>query len=389
MADLTQFVSGPYCSLLLADLGADVVKVESPRLGDPYRAQGPEFFNGLGSQFVALNCGKRSLAVDFKDARGLDVVRRLIATSDVLVENSRPGALARAGLAYSQLHQTFPALIYGSVSAYGARGPRAAEGGFDLVLQAESGLMDLTGEPDGHATRVGAPVLDILAGALCATGILAAYIERGRTGTGGLVETSLLQAAMAAMSTLAAGYLASNVPPLRSGNHSSLFAPYGVFHAADGDMILAGAGKEELWRRLCAELGLDHLADDERFSSNRARIKHRDELAHEIDRALSRRKRGEWAERLRSNGVPGTPINTLAEALAEPQTQALGLLEQLPHPEGGDVRVVSSALAVSGEPLGHAGGPPRLGGHTRELMLELGYSDTELASLAADHVVSI
>jgi crotonobetainyl-CoA:carnitine CoA-transferase CaiB-like acyl-CoA transferase len=389
VVDFTQFVSGPFCSLFLADLGADVVKVEPPGKGDPYRDLGPEFFDTLGSQFVALNCGKRSLAVDFKVPRGLAVVRQLIAASDILVENSRPGALARAGLGYAQLHDEFPRLIYGSVSAYGATGPRANDGGFDLVLQAETGLMDLTGDPDGPPTRVGAPVLDILAGAICAAGILAAYIERERTGQGHLVETSLLQAALTAMSTLAAGYLAGGSAPRRSGNHSPLFAPYGAFQAADGAMILAGAGNDDLWRRLCEQLGLARLVDDQRFATNPSRVENRAALAAEIEAALASKTRGEWNERLRSSGVPGAPINSLAEALAEPQTEALGLIDRLPHPESGTVEVVSPALVLSGQPLGHAGGPARLGAHTRELLMQFGYSDAEIATLAQDHVVRL
>ena len=290
--DLTRFVAGSQATMLLAAMGADVVKVEVPP-GDPYRWQGTGFINGPGNGesvlFMALNSGKRSVAVDFRKPAGREVMERLLATSDMLVENSRPGSLARHGLDWESVHERFPALIYGSISGYGDVGPEAAKGGFDLILQAESGVMSVTGTPGSGPVKGGAPVLDVGAGLSCALGMLGACIERQRTGVGRLVSSSLLEFALASLGTLAADVLVSGAVPGLLGTHSPMFAPYGGFRTADGWMVLAGAGSEEMWLRACYVLGLSDLAADERFADNASRVAHRDELTVEIEAVLTTR----------------------------------------------------------------------------------------------------
>ncbi len=273
--DLTRFVAGSHATMLLAAMGADVVKIEVPP-GDPYRWQGTERVNGESVLFMTLNSGKRSVAIDFRKPAGREVIERLLATSDMLVENSRPGTLAHHGLDWESVHARFPALIYGSISGYGDVGPEAAKGGFDLILQAESGVMSVTGTPESGPVKVGAPVLDVGAGLTCALGMLGACIERQRTGVGRLVSSSLLEFALASLGTLAASVMVSGAVPGLLGTHSPTFAPYGGFRTADGWVVLAGAGSEEMWVRACRALGIEDLLADKRFADNASRVAHRD-----------------------------------------------------------------------------------------------------------------
>jgi len=268
--DLTRFVSGSQATALLATLGADVIKVEAPP-GDPYRRGSPGAGRGETELFLSLNSGKRSLGVDFRTLAGREVVERLLATSDFLVENSRPGSLAKYGLDWEAVHDRFPQVIYGSISAYGDTGPEAERGGYDLIVQADSGLMSVTGSEGAGPVKVGAPVLDVGAGISCVMGLLAAHIERSRSGVGTLVSSSLLEFALTCLGTLASAYLAGGPLPGLIGSHSPTFAPYGCFRTADGWLALAGAGSEQMWARACAVLGLEALVADDRFADNELR----------------------------------------------------------------------------------------------------------------------
>ena len=382
--DLTRFVAGSQATMLLAAMGADVVKVEVPP-GDPYRWQGTGFINGPGNGesvlFMALNSGKRSVAVDFRKPAGREVMERLLATSDMLVENSRPGSLARHGLDWESVHERFPALIYGSISGYGDVGPEAAKGGFDLILQAESGVMSVTGTPGSGPVKVGAPVLDVGAGLSCALGMLGACIERQRTGVGRLVSSSLLEFALASLGTLAADVLVSGAVPGLLGTHSPMFAPYGGFRTADGWMVLAGAGSEERWLRACYVLGLSDLAADERFADNASRVAHRDELTVEIEAVLTTRPAAHWLARFEAVGVPAAQVQDLSQVLHRPQVGALGAVQELGHATAGAYRVISPPLRVDKAALGYPSPAPALGADTRAVLTAAGLAPGEIDRL--------
>jgi crotonobetainyl-CoA:carnitine CoA-transferase CaiB-like acyl-CoA transferase len=385
VADLTRFVSGAHATLLLAALGAEVVKVEIPP-GDPYRRQGTVRVNGESALFLSLNTGKRSLALDFRRQAGREALDRVLASADMLVENSRPGSLAPHGLDWESVHARHPRLIYGSISGYGDVGPDAARGGFDLILQAESGVMSVTGTPSSGPVKVGAPMLDVGAGLACALGLVAACVERERTGTGRLVSSSLLEYALASLGTVAAGVLAAGPVPGRLGTHSPTFAPYGGFRTADGWLVLAGAGSEDLWRRACRALGLDSLVTDPRFADNAARVAHRDELTGELEQVLTARPTRHWLEVFEAAGVPAAEVADLSQVLSRPQLAALGSVQELSHPAAGSYRLVSPPLRLDRAALGYPAPAPALGADTRALLSGAGLRPAEIDRLVADGV---
>jgi crotonobetainyl-CoA:carnitine CoA-transferase CaiB-like acyl-CoA transferase len=380
--DLTRFVSGSHATALLAAMGADVVKIEVPP-GDPYRRQGTERVGGESALFLSLNSGKRSVALDFRTPPGRAALERLLPSADVLVENARPGSLAAHGLDWESLHARYPALVYGSISGYGDVGPDAAKGGFDLILQAESGVMSVTGSLDSGPVKVGVPVLDIGAGLACAFGLLGALIERQRTGTGRLVSTSLLEFALTGLGTLAADVMVSGTVPGLLGTHSPTFAPYGGFRTGDGWIVLAGAGSEELWARACGALGRKDLLDDPRFADNTSRVAHRDELTAEFETVLATRPTAHWLDRLAAAGVPAAEVRHLPEVLASPQVEALGSVQRLAHPTAGDYRLVGPPLRVDRGTLGYPRPAPLLGSDTRAVLAEAGVAEADIDDLVA------
>jgi crotonobetainyl-CoA:carnitine CoA-transferase CaiB-like acyl-CoA transferase len=384
--DLTRFVAGSQATALLATLGADVVKVEVPP-GDPYRRANGDRTGAESPLFLSLNSGKRSLGVDFRTAEGREVVERLLAVSDFLVENSRPGSLAKHGLEWESVHDRFPELIYGSVSAYGDTGPEAERGGYDLIVQADSGLMSVTGTEDAGPVKVGAPVVDVGAGLSCVIGLLAAHIERSRTGVGSLVSSSLLEFALTSLGTIASGYLAGGPLPGLLGSHSPNFAPYGCFRTADGWLAIAGAGSEQMWARACAVLGLDALITDSRFIDNERRVAHRDELTAIIEAVLGGESSSHWLDRLGAAGVPAAEVEGIDRVLARPQVAALGALQTLSEPSGKDYRVVGAPMRIDHEVLRYPRGAPALGADTVEVLGELGYCADDVARLAESGIV--
>jgi crotonobetainyl-CoA:carnitine CoA-transferase CaiB-like acyl-CoA transferase len=383
--DLTRFVSGSQATMLLAAMGADVIKIEVPP-GDPYRWQGTERVGGESALFLALNAGKRSVAVDFRTPAGRQALEPVLASADMLVENSRPGSLARHGLDWESVHARYPRLVYGSISGYGDVGPDAGRGGFDLILQAESGLMSVTGTEESGPVKVGAPVLDVGAGLSCVLGMLAACIERQRTGIGRLVSSSLLEFALATLGTVAASVMISGEVPGLLGTHSPTFAPYGGFRTADGWLVLAGAGSEEMWARACRALGLQALLDDERFADNARRVAHRDQLTAEIEAVLTTRPTAHWLVSLAEAGVPAAEVADLAQALDRPQAKALGAVQELGHPSAGAYRLVGPPLRVDQAALGYPAPAPRLGSDTRAVLGEAGLSQADIDGLARDGV---
>ncbi len=385
--DLTRFVSGSYATMMLGMLGAEVIKVESLD-GDPYRSQGTVRTHDQSVLFLSLNSAKRSIAVDFKTARGRDVLERLLATSDFFVENSRPGALTDYGLDYDAVHARHPGLVYGSISGYGDVGPDASRGGFDLVLQAESGLMSVTGTEQSGPVKVGAPVLDIGAGLCCVVGLLAAHAERLRTGQGRLVNTSLFEFALASLSTVAADYLVTGAVPGLLGTHSPTFAPYGNFKTADGWLVFAGAGSEEIWVRACGVFERADLVTDERFATNAQRVAHRDELTAEIESVLATNSTQHWLDGLSAAGVPASRVRDVGEALSGEQASALGIVQEFTSPDFGDYRAVASPIRFEHRPLRAGGASPLLGADTASVLAELGYDEATIAELSAEGVVA-
>lgn len=385
--DLTRFVAGSQATATLAALGAEVIKIEVPPSGDPYRVQGTERIGGQSALFMSLNSGKRSVALDIRSPLASDAIERLLASSDFLVENSRPGGLSGHRLDWESVHARHPSLVYGSISGYGDVGPDASRGGFDLTLQAESGVMSVTGSPDSGPVKVGAPVLDVGAGLSCALGLLAAHIERLRTGQGRHVCSSLLEFALAGLGTLAASYFVSGEVPGLLGTHSPTFAPYGGFRTSDGWIVLAGAGSEDLWVRCCRVLGVEDLVFDPRFVDNVSRVRHRDELTERFEQVLAGRTSDEWMRALEAEGVPAAQVLDVAQVFDGPQPEALGSVQELTHPEAGSYRVLGVPIRMDAESLPYPCPSPSLGADTREILTGVGLSDRDVDDLVVAGVV--
>ena len=382
--DLTRFVAGSYTTALLAAFGAEVLKLEVPPDGDPYRVQGTERLGDQSVLFLSLNSGKRSVALDFRSPAATGALERLLGSSHFLVENGRPGSLARHGLDWEQVHARWPSIVYGSISGYGDVGPDAARGGFDLILQAESGVMSVTGSEASGPVKVGAPVLDVGAGLSCAVGLLAAHAERERTGIGAHVSSSLLEFALSSLGTLAAATFASGQVPGLLGTHSPTFAPYGGFRTRDGWIVLAGAGSEEMWTRCCTVLGAEALLEDPRFADNASRVYHRDGLTVELEAILQERPSSDWLELLEEGGVPAAVVEDIGHVFSSAQTNALGTVQRLHHASAGDYRVVGPPVRLDHEVLTYQQPAPALGADTRAVLSQIGMSEIAIDALVAE-----
>lgn len=359
--DVTQYVAGPYCTQVLADLGAEVLKVERPEGGDVYRRQGPVFREGESASFLTLNRGKRSLALDLREPGDRARLEPLLAQADVFVENLRPGALARFGLDYASVSQRHPHLVYASISAFGQTGPLAQHGGYDTTIQAFSGLLAMTGHPGGPPAKIPVAALDFGSALYAVVGILAALEARRRTGVGQWVQTSLLECALAWESMHIVTYLLGGEEPQPAGTRSPFFAPYEAYRTADGYLVIVGTGGEDAWGRLCRTLGLERLLDDERFASNAARVAHADELREELERVLATRTTAEWQRALEEAGVACAPVQTLREVLASEQVRALEAIVALDHPRAGSIPAVRLPLTLSRARTTAQTPPPPLG----------------------------
>jgi crotonobetainyl-CoA:carnitine CoA-transferase CaiB-like acyl-CoA transferase len=380
--DLTHALAGPFCTMLLADLGADVLKVEPPGEGDHSRRWGPPFVNGESTYFMSVNRNKRSVALDLKNDASLQAAIDLALASDVLVENFRPGTAARLGLGWDVLHERRPELVYASISGFGQGRPTLA--GYDQIAQGTSGLMSITGEPQGQPTKVGVPVGDLVAGMFAAHAIMAALIERSRTGVGRYVDVALNDGLLALLTYQAGRYFATGEPPGREGNHHPTVAPYGTFATRDGHLNLA-VGSDEQYRRFCEALQAPELAGDPRFATNAERQAARAELAVEIERRLTRRTTGEWLARMEAAGIPAGPILDLARAFADPVAVEREMRVDLDHPVAGRIGQVGAPWKLDGfsSPIRLA--PPLLGQHTSDVLTEvLGYSPEQIAALRPD-----
>lgn len=377
--DLTQALAGPYCTLILGDLGADVIKIESPEAGDQARGWGPPFINGESSYFLSVNRNKRSVALDLKSEAGRRAARELALRCDVLVENLRPGAAARLGLGYPDLSREQPGLVYCSISGFGQDRPGLA--GYDQIVQGTSGVMSLTGEADGPPTKVGVPISDITAGMFGAHAVLAALFERQRTGRGREIDVAMQDSVLALLTYQGARYFATGEPPLRQGNHHPTIAPYGTFQAADGYLNLA-VGSELQWGAFCLALGAPELSEDGRFRSNRDRLANRQALHQLMDRKLVERSVADWQAAFEAVGVPAGPILDLEQVFGDPGTIARGVRVETEHPVAGTVSMVGTPWKLDRGQFEVALPPPLLGQHTAEVLSEVaGYSAEQIAAL--------
>ena len=378
--DLTRILSGPFSTMILADLGADVIKVEDTAGGDDTRHWGPPYHGEDAAYYHSVNRNKRSLAVDLKSADGIAVVRRLASSADVLVENFRPGTAARLGLGYAELSAVNPRLVYGSVSGYGHTGPMSQHPGYDAIAQAMSGAMSVTGEADGEPVRFGTSAADLAAGMWVTIGILAALTSRERTGRGQHVDVALLDGLTAWLTYAAQNYFASGETPRRYGSAHPNIVPYQGFSTGDGEVMIA-VGNDGLWRRFAGVVGLQHLVDDERFATNPARVRNRAELLPVIEQALRTRSASAWTDLLTAAGVPVGPILTVPETVEHPQVLARGMVVDLPHSTEGTVRTLGSPLKLSDTPPNLRHASPTHGQHTAEILVDLGLSQDEIDGL--------
>jgi glutaryl-CoA transferase len=385
--DLTRVLAGPYCTQALADAGAEVIKIEEPGKGDDTRGWGPPFVSGESCYFLAVNRGKRSLTLNLKHARGRELLGALMEQSDVLVENFRPGTLDRMGFSYEACRARNPPLVYASVSGYGRDGPLGGRPGYDAVIQGEAGLMSVTGEPGGPPLKVGASLVDVLAGMNATQGILLALLRRRQTGEGGRVDVSLLESALPPLAYHNTTWLLAGEVPRRLGNRHPSLAPYETFEARDG-YVIVGVGSEALWRAYCGAAGRPDLLADARFASNALRVSNYDALSAELVPLMRTRPAEEWLRVLEEAGIPCGRVRTVAEALNSEQVEARGLLLDVEHPRLGRRRFVGSAIALDGAGRGSRRPPPLLGEHTEEILAErLGLGGEALAALRAEGVV--
>lgn len=384
--DLSQVMAGPFCTMLLGDMGADVIKVESPR-GDSTR----QMSGSLGMEspsFWAVNRNKRGIVVNLRDPRGVEICRRLASRADILVENFRPGTLTRLGLGYDTLRVTNPGLIYGSISGYGQTGPYAPRGGFDLVAQGESGIMSVTGMPGGPPVKCGLPLCDLGAGLFLTYGILSAYIQRLRTGVGQHVETSLLEAGVALSVWEATEYFTTGEIPQPTGSAHRMSAPYQAFRCRDGYITIGGANQRS-WERLCRAIGLEALLSRQEFSTDGDRANRRDELAKIIETVTKTQPRSHWLRVLEKAEVPCGSINTYPEVFTHPQVLARDMLQYIDHPVGGRIAQLGPAVKFSGSPGQIRRPAPRLGEHTKEVLRELAYTPEQISPLAKEGVITL
>ena len=382
--DVTQAMAAPFCTLNLADLGADVIKVEPPGGEDMRRGSASK--NGHAGTFLAMNRNKRGITVDLKRPEGVEIVRRLAKTADVLVQNYRPGVAGRLGIAYEDLKPINPRLIYCSISGFGTTGPYAPRGGYDLIAQGMSGIMSVTGDENGAPAKAGLPVCDLSAGLFGAYGILCALEARERTGEGQLVDTSLLEAAVALTVWEATEYWVTGRAPRALGSAHRLAAPYQALRASDG-WFTVGANNDKLFEAFCRAIERGDLLEDPRFAGSRERMRHRDALIPLIEKTTAQASRAHWLARLDAAGVPAGSINDYAEALADPQTLAREMVVDLVHLGAGPVKALGVPVKLSDTPGAVDRPAPLLGQHNAEVLSELGYSEAEQRALADKRVI--
>jgi crotonobetainyl-CoA:carnitine CoA-transferase CaiB-like acyl-CoA transferase len=373
VVDLTRVLAGPFCAMLLGDMGADVIKVEEPALGDDARGWAPNI-GSWSAYFLGVNRSKRSLTLDLKKPAAAEALRRLLARSDVFIENFKPGSLDKLGFGYDAMHALNPRLVYCSITGYGLTGPRRHLSGYDPVVQAESGFMDITGTPDGPPVRTGIATSDYLAGLYAFGGILLALRERDRSGLGQQVDIALFDSVLSTLSMPVGILQATGHNPRRMGNDHVAIAPYETLRAKDGLLMIA-AGNPRLWKQLCDAVGAGHLVDDPRFRTNTDRVRNRPALKAELERAFSTYSLDALVDRLNEASVPCGRVRTVSQALEDPQIEPRQMLLGFDDPELKGFRVLGNPIKLSASPARPNRRPPRLGEHTREILEEIGLTE--------------
>jgi len=395
--DLSRVLAGPWASQILGDLGAEVIKVERPQTGDDTRSWGPPFFQGddgaeMSAYFLSANRNKQSLAIDLTHPEGQALIRKLVAESDVVLENFKVGGLKRYGLDYESLKRVNPKLIYCSITGFGQDGPYSNRPGYDFLIQAMGGLMSITGHPDGAPgsgpMKVGVALTDIMTGLYATIGVLAALAHRDRTGEGQHVEAALLDVQVACLANQAMNYLTTGKVPSRMGNAHPNIVPYEDFPTADGNMVLT-VGNDQQFARLCGVLGNPEWATDERFATNRARVANRKELIPKLRQATVMRSTREWVEILEGAGVPCGPVNTIDQVFDDPQVKARGMRQEIVHPGLGIVPTVGNPIKLKLTPVEYRTAPPLLGEQSAQILQRIiGLSEQEIEALRASRVIS-
>ena len=383
--ELTEALAGPYCAMLLGDLGADVIKVERPGTGDQSRTWGPPFVGGESAYFLAANRNKRSITLNYDDSRGAEAFQKLLASTDVFLHNQPSRAsLQKRGIDAETLCAKHPRLIYCSITGYGFIGPKSEMPGYDILAQAEAGVMSFTGEPGGGPMRYPIAIADMTCGMYAAMGILAALFNRERTGRGQVLDMALFDSQLTWLANVGSSYLNAGASPQRWGNAHPNIVPYEVFRGSDDRYFVVGVGTDALWKKFVAALGVqEEIGNDARFVSNADRIMHRAILVPELQNIFLRQTAAAWLEKFAAAEIPAAPINTVAEAVKAAQTQARGLIVQLEHPAIGAAKSIANPIRLSATPVSYRLPPPLLGEHTAEVLRTLGYSENEVHTIAA------
>ena len=387
VVDLTRILAGPYCTMMLGDMGAEVIKIEHPEGGDDTRGWGPPFLNGVSTYFISINRNKKSFTLNLKDERGKELLRDLIRKGDVVVENFRPGTLDKLGFSWEEIHRINPAVIFASLSGFGQTGPRKDEPGFDVVIQGEGGIMSITGEPDGPPSKFGASIADITAGMLAAQGVLLSLYHREKTGVGQMVDVGMLDGQVALLTYHANNYFGTGKLPPRRGNKHPSITPYEMYACKDGYFNL-GVGNDSLWRRFCDAMGLGDIKEDPKFAVNKDRVDNRLELQEILDAFFAEKTVGETLDTLRGAGIPCGPINNLAQVLSEPQILAREMVVDVDVPVAGPTKVTGVPIKLSKTPGAVRTPPPTLGQYTDEVLeTVLGMDEAQRNALREDGVV--
>ncbi len=386
--DFSRVLAGPYCTMLLADLGADVIKVEHPQGGDDTRQWGPPWLDGESAYFLSVNRNKRSLTLNLKHQKGRELAHQLAISADILVENFKVGTMAKYGLDYETLSQQNPGLIYCSISGYGQNGPDRDRAGYDFIVQAEAGLMSIIGPPEGPPYKVGVAIVDITAGMFASHAILAALYSRQQTGRGQMIDIALLDSQIAWLANVAQNYLVSGQAPKRYGNAHPNIVPYEVFQTSDGYLAL-GVGNDKQYQRLCDVAGRTDLRDDARFQTNPGRVTFRDELIPKLQEVFRSRPTATWIEQLSAMGIPVGPINDIPTVMQHPPVQARQMVQIIQRPDGKDVPQLGPVAKYSATPARIYRHPPALGEHSQEILRQdLNLADHEIEELILEKVIA-
>jgi len=389
VVELTEAMAGPYCGMLLGDFGADVIKVERPGIGDQSRGWGPPFVGTESAYFLSVNRNKRSLTLNLNHPRGLEILQTLLKAADVFIVNQpRRASLAKRGLDYDRLSAANPRLIYCSITGYGFTGPKAECPGYDILAQAEAGVMSFTGEPEGEPMRFPIAMADITCGIYATLGILAALLARQESGRGQFLDMALLDCQLTWLANAGSSYLNAGELPRRLGNAHLNIVPYQLFRGSDGRYFAVGVGTEKLWSRFCRILGLEStLGRDPRFAGNRKRIEHREELIPQLEEVFRSRPAREWLEELKAAEIPAAPVHSVSEALNQPQALARSMVVEIQHPLTGIVRSLANPVKMSATPITYRLPPPLLGQQADEVLQELGLTEEQVRAARGEGVV--